>query len=124
MKKIILFSAILSLLIAPLAFAAPVNPPANLRLGDAGINGSTAQNSVFTIINRIANWLFAILITVAVVYVLLAAYQYLTSGGGEGVEQGHKMLKWAAVAIALAVLSRGFVTVVRILITNQAIPKA
>lgn len=62
-------------------------------------------------IGTIANWIFALLLTVAVIYVLLAAFEYLTSKGGEGVEKAHKMLIYAAVAIAVAVLAKGFVSI-------------
>jgi hypothetical protein len=62
-------------------------------------------------IGTVANWIFATLLAVAVIFVLLAAFKYLTSGGGEGVSEAHKMLLYAAIAIAVAVLAKGIVTI-------------
>lgn len=121
MKKLILIATLFTLALSPFAFAAPAQPPSSLQL--TGTGGLDEPAKVIDLINRIANWIFAILLTVAVIYVLLAAYEYLTSGGGEGVEKGHKMLKWATVAIAVALLSKGFVNVIRVLVTNDALPR-
>jgi len=105
------------------ALAAPsdgTNPPTSLRLSDTSTFDD--PDDIVPFIERLTNWVFAILLTLAVAFILLAAFSYLTSKGGEGVETAHKKLLWAAVAIAIAVLAKGFVTVIRILTTNEAIP--
>lgn len=77
---------------------------------DPNINGTFVTN----LINTVANWLFTFLLVLAVVFIVLAAYKYLFSqGSGEAVEAAHKMLLYAAVAVAVALLSRGFVYVIR-----------
>lgn len=79
------------------------------------------------LINTVANWLFTILLILAVVFIVMAAYKYLfSSGDGEAVEAAHKMLLYAAVAVAVALLSRGFVYVIRNVVqgSNVAQPGA
>lgn len=68
------------------------------------------------IMEYVTNWLFTILLVLAVFFIILAAYRYLTSGGGEEVAKAHKMILYAAVAIAVAVLAKGIVNVTRVLI--------
>jgi hypothetical protein len=48
--------------------------------------------------------------------VLVAAFKYLTSGGGEETASAHKMLLYSAVAIAVAILAKGVVNVVESII--------
>lgn len=68
----------------------------------------------------IGNWLFTFLLVLAVIFIVFAAYKYLFSGGGEEVGKAHKMLLYAAVAVAVAFLARGMVEVVRTLVGAPA----
>jgi len=79
-------------------------------------------NQIIEFIQTISSWVFAILLAVSVLYILLAAWQYLTSKGGEGVEKAHKMLAYAAVGIAVAVLAKGIVFTVRKLVDRDSKP--
>ncbi len=81
--------------------------PNSLKPVDAVSNPTQALG----LLGAIASWMFAILLTIAVIFVLLAAFKYLTSKGGEGVSDAHRMLLYAAVAIAVAVLARGIVSI-------------
>lgn len=72
------------------------------------------------LIDTITNWLFTILLVLAVTFVILATYKYLMSGGGEEVSKAHKMLLYAAVAVAVAVLAKGVVNVTKVLIGGSA----
>ena len=62
-------------------------------------------------IGVVANWFFAILITVAVIFIILAAFTYLKSGGGEDTAKAHKKLIYAAIAVGVGVLAKGIVLV-------------
>lgn len=77
---------------------------------------ANGPNGVLRLINTITNWLFTILLMLAVVFIILAAYKYLLSGGGEEVGAAHKMIIYAAVAIAVAFLAKGIVFVVEQLV--------
>lgn len=70
-------------------------------------------DDVLNVINKITNWMFTIFIATAVIFILLAAFKYLTSGGGEETAKAHKMLLYSAVAIAVAILAKGVVNIVQ-----------
>lgn len=117
MKKVFILFA-LAAFILPLSTAAFECP------GVTDANGACVLRSdlltkgvsdVLTIVDTITNWLFTILLTLAVLFVIIAAYKYLMSGGGEEVGQAHKMLLYAAVAVAVAILARGVVNVVKVI---------
>jgi len=77
-------------------------------------------NDVKGLMDGIANWMFTIFLALAVIFIVLAAYKYLISGGGDGVKDAHKMLIYAAVAIAIAVLAKGLIAVIRTLVGVSA----
>ena len=61
------------------------------------------------IICKVAEYMFWILIGLSVVFVLIAAYKYLTSSGDEQkVSSATKTITFAAVAIVVALLALGF----------------
>lgn len=77
----------------------------------------TSIDALISIINTIANWIFAILLALAVVMLLLAAFNWLTSGGSEEkVSSARRMLIWALVGIAVALAAKGLVEIVKALI--------
>lgn len=107
MKKIV-SAIILGLLLPFSAFAAKQEKiPTGLLTG---------PGSIIDIISYITDWMFTLLLTLAVIFIIMAAYKYMTSGGGEETGKAHKMLIYAAVAIAVAVLAKGFIAVVRTLV--------
>lgn len=64
-------------------------------------------NDVQRIIITAVNWLFTILMIVAVVFILIAAFRYLTAAGDpEKVKKANHSLIYAAIAIAVGLLSR------------------
>lgn len=74
---------------------------------------------VISRINTVANWIFAILMVVAVIFILLGAFSYLTAGGGEASSKAHKKLLYAAIAVAVAVLSKGLVAVIAKIVSGD-----
>lgn len=115
-----LFLTLIAFLVAPISVTLAAFPqPSGTQLKD---NLITGPQGVIGFIDVIANWIFAILITISVLYILLAAYKYMTSSG-ENVEAAHRMLLYAAVGIAVAVLSKGIVFTVRKLVDrNTTLP--
>jgi len=108
-KKIIIVSLSCVLLFgfSLSVFAAVTTLPTNV----------TSVSAVITIINTLANWVFAILLAIAVIMLLLAAFNWLTSGGNEDkVGSARKMLIWALVGIAVALAAKGLVMIVTTLI--------
>ena len=104
-KKFIKAGLTSGLLLPALAFAqggiTPVSPVAG------------RQVDVFDIITRIIGWLTGLLVVLAVIFIVWAAFIYLTAGGdAEKAGKANKMLIYAAVAIAIALLSQGIVFIV------------
>jgi len=57
----------------------------------------------------IAQWLFTFLIILAVIFVIWAAFRYLTAAGDpEKVKKANHSLIYAAVAVLVAVIAKGF----------------
>ena len=73
------------------------------------------------ILNRITDWMYTILLVLAVIFIILAAFHYLTSGGSEEkVGKAHKMLIYTAIAVAVALLARAVIFVTRELVAPGA----
>jgi len=84
------------LVMAQSGVTGPVNPPPK----------AFSFTEIIRILNTIVTWLFTIFLIVAVVFVILAAFKYLTSGGDpEKVKEASRNLVFAAVAIAVALLA-------------------
>ena len=91
--------AALPSLVAPFFALAQIND-----LPQSNINSIGGLQSL---ICRIAGFVFGFLIILAIVYVLVAAFRYLTAGGDpEKITKANHTLIYAAVAVAVAVLAR------------------
>ena len=104
MSKKILLSLVLVSLLAPVAFAQSQTAPTYLQNG---------LSDVEKILVNVTNWMDTIFLALAVIFFLVAAFKYLTSGGGEEVAKAHNMVIFAAVAIAVAMLAKGVEFVVK-----------
>ena len=73
----------------------------------------TSLGGFIGLICTAVNWLFSVLVVLAIVFVLIAAYKYLTaSGDPEKVKGASGTLIYAAVAVAVAVLAKGIPLIV------------
>ena len=76
--------------------------------------GPQSGEQLMVIIDTITNWIFAGFVTLAVVMVILAAIQFVKDGGTPlKVAEARSKLIWAAIGVGVALLSRGFVPVMR-----------
>lgn len=92
------------------AFAGSVRAAGQPMLG---IPVTNPDDFVTLTICRVAGYMFWILIALSVVFVMIAAYKYLTSSGDEQkVSSATKTITFAAVAIVVALLARGFPVVI------------
>ena len=79
----------------------------------------TTGQGLLDFISKIVNWMFAILMIVAVVFLIFAAFSFLTAAGDpEKIGKAKTQLIYAIVAIGVAVLARGIVFVVQNIITG------
>lgn len=98
LKAAAVVAAVLVLAGIPLAIMAQGGPPAPVV---------TDFGTLYGVILRIRDWIFSLLIIFAVIFILYAAFLYLTAAGdSEKVSKANKTLLYAAIAIAVALLSR------------------
>ena len=70
--------------------------------------------SIIDIIKNIVNWVFTIFLAISALFIILAAFQFLTAGGDSSkVSAARDKLLYAAIGIGVAVLSRAIVPIVR-----------
>src|SRR5579863_8624085 len=95
----------LSLGIPALATAQLVGPPPGATPAPTI---SLTTTSVGTSLCNAINWLFYGLIILTVIFVLIAAYRYLTAAGDpERVSSANKTILYAVIAVVVAVLAKG-----------------
>lgn len=80
-----------------------VTPPANVNL--------------VKIVNDVIDWAFVLLLFLATLFIVFAAYNYLTAGADPGKAQtATRFITYAVVAIIVAFVARGLVAIVRALL--------
>jgi len=79
--------------------------------------GPTTGAGVVALIENLINWFFVGFLLLAVVFILLAAWQFISSKAEpQAVSEAKNKLLWAAIAIIVAVFSRGVVAAIRSII--------
>lgn len=98
MKKFLSIAALGLLLLPVAAMAQPLPTPPDI---------AATPTAFFTSIKTIFNLLFALLLVLAVVFVLFAAFKYLTAAGDpEKVKSANHQIMYAAIAIVIALVAR------------------
>lgn len=68
---------------------------------------------VLNLVCRIFYMMYTILVILAVVFVLVAAFKYITAGGdAEKFKMAHKTLLYAVIGLAVAMVARGVPSIV------------
>jgi len=79
--------------------------------------GITTAQGFIDALRTLTDWLFVILVVIAVVFIILAGLQFITGGGDPtAVSAARTKLIWAAVGVGIALLSRGLPAAVQNLI--------
>jgi hypothetical protein len=92
-----------SLAVPALTFAAEFDVPATQTTG-----GIRRFDDIVAVIERLTNWVFIILLVLAVLFIIMAAFSYLTAGGDEEkVAKAHQKIIYSVVALAVAFLAKG-----------------
>jgi Type IV secretion system pilin len=118
MQKIIGFGKRFGLSIAtlalPLLASAQDIPPAGPATPSNVPQGQiTSLQGVLNTVCIVFSWMFYFLIALTVVFILVAAFKYLTAGGdAEKVKGAGSMLLYAAIAVAVALLARALPTII------------
>ena len=105
MRKYIVPILFSGLLFAPFAFGTPPEGPREQDI------------DILTILNNVVNWFFAIFLIIAVIFIIMGAFQFLTAGGdATKVASARDKLLYAAIGIAVALLSRTIIPIVKMII--------
>lgn len=72
-----------------------------------------SQEDVLNVLTNIADFLFTALLITAVIFILIAAFNFLTAqGDAEKVKSARNQILWAVVAIAIALISTGAFSII------------
>ena len=106
-KKAVSFVSTSAILATPfLVGAQPVLP-------DAGQSGIQTYGQLRNKFDVVGNWMFGILLLLAVIFIIVAAFKYLTSGGdAEKTKSARDFIIYAVIAIAVAILAKGIIALV------------
>lgn len=106
MKKILSLIFVASLLISPV-FVSAID----------GVLPETTEASIDNAITKIGNILFGILLAVALIYILLAAFGFITAGGdAEKIKTAQMRILYSLIGIVIAILAKGMISLVQDLI--------
>lgn len=79
--------------------------------------GPESGTAVIAIITNLTNWLFIGFILLAVVMLVFASLQFLTSGGDpNNLAKARSKLLWAVIGIAAALVAKGIPVVVKLIL--------
>lgn len=95
-------------IVSPLIASAAFQGPPGISAPSAPITSVTNLTGTTGIFCVIINWLFYLLLVAAVIFVLIAAFRYLTAAGDpEKVKAAGNTLLYAAIAVIVAILAKG-----------------
>ena len=86
--------------------------------GKLPTNVTSGADFVTTVLG-ITDWIFVILLLLAIIFIVLAGFQFVTGGGDPtAVAQARNKLIYAAVGIIVALLAKGLPVALRTIITT------
>ncbi|MCH7828695.1 hypothetical protein IH982_02380 [Patescibacteria group bacterium] len=92
-------------------------PDTSFRLGTTE-EAPSSGSEILGRIGLIANWVFAIFLAISLIYILLAAFQFVTGGGDPAQVSGARQkLIYALIGIAIALMAAGFPAILRSIVT-------
>lgn len=78
-----------------------------------------SPDEAVTLLETITNWFFTILMAVAVIMLILAAWTFLTAGGNpDSVTKARQMLVFALIGVAVAILAKGLPALIQALLES------
>ena len=115
LKKIVLAGLLVAVLVSTVGGiaevqGAPVGPGTDKTLPAGPQNAA----NLVAILDVIVDWVFAIVMIFAIIFIVLAALQFIQGGGDPtAVGEARRKLLYAAIGIAVAVMAQGIPVVVR-----------
>jgi hypothetical protein len=113
----ILFGVFSFIVIAVLLGGTALAIGSTVPLGLSIPSGPSSGAEFLTLLENITDWIFAFAMIGAIIFIVLAGFQFISSGGDpNAVGEARRKLLYAAIGIAIAVMSRGIPVVVRSII--------
>ena len=79
----------------------------------------TTGKALLERIQLIGNWIFAIFLAMSLIFILIGAFQFVTAGADPAkISEARQKLIYAAVGIAIALISVGFPAILRNIVTT------
>ena len=104
---------IMSLVLPMLAHAAPATPNPAQGAENVPYANIVSVQGALNLFCTIYGWMFYFLVALAIIFIVIGAYRYLTSAGeAEKVKSAQNTLLYAAIAIAVALLAWGIPQIV------------
>ena len=83
--------------------------------------GPSTVGGLVDVIRNAARWIYILFFIIAVVFIIFAAFTYLTAAGDEEkVKKAKNMIIYAAIAIVVALLAVAFETIIANFLTTTA----
>lgn len=99
--------SVISLVLPALAFAQNIPSPTAPTPSTVPQGTINSLQDVLNTVCIVFSWMFYFLVAIAVIFILVAAFKYLTAGGeAEKVKGAGNTLLYAAVAVGVALLAR------------------
>lgn len=120
MKKLVVKASLLLAGLIPATAFAQFDPAAgDTDLPELPGNAPTDFGTLITVIVTIARWMFGILMALAIVFILYAAFLYIIAQGNEDrIKTAKTILIYAVVGLVVAVLAGGISVIVQDFITD------
>jgi hypothetical protein len=73
-----------------------------------------------TVLNRLTNWMFVILMVVAVIYIIMAAFNFVTAAGDpEKVTKARNFVLYALIGVLVAFAAKGLINLISKIATGS-----
>lgn len=120
MMKKVFFTILVALMVLPAFASAQLTIP-GVTGGTSGSPSGPPSVNVMEVLDRIVNWLFAILLIVAVIFLIVAAFYFVTAMGDDAkVSKARMMVLWALVGVLVALVSKGLVGLVQTIVGSSS----
>ena len=115
MKKVLVSLTLISILAVP-AIASAGWLENIFGIGDQP--GAAPKTDVMVILDSLTNWLFAILLVVAAIFIIIAAFQFVTAAGDpEKTKTARNYVLYALIGVLVGFAAKGLVMLVERIVT-------
>jgi len=117
MKKVL--TTLILLILITIPAATPAQAIWDIIFGGSDVEGPPPMTGTDLIeaLQRVVDWLFTILLIVAVIFIIIAGYNFVTAQGDpEKVHKARQFVLYALIGVGVAVASVGLVALVRFIV--------